>query len=54
MSKGQYKKFVCIEPSNQADSFVRLQPQEKHTISMAIQVRSLTDYHGPAGQADIC
>lgn len=36
MGKGQYKKFVCVEPSNQGDSFVRLKPKEKHVISMKI------------------
>lgn len=41
MSEGQYKKFVCIEPSNQGDFFVSLQPKEKHKISMTIQVKNL-------------
>lgn len=41
MSKGQYKKFVCVEPSNQADSFVRLNSGEKHAISMKIDVKKL-------------
>lgn len=41
MSEGQYKKFVCVEPSNQGDSFVSLKPKEKHRISMKIQVKKL-------------
>lgn len=41
MSPGQYKRFVCVEPSNQGDSFVRLPPKEKHLISMTIRVRKL-------------
>lgn len=42
MSTGQYKQFVCVEPANQGDAFVRLKPQEKHKISMQIQVKNLT------------
>lgn len=41
MSEGQYKKFVCIEPANQGDSFVSLKPKEKHKISMKIQLKKL-------------
>ena len=41
MSPGQYKRFVCVEPSNQGASFVRLPPKEKHLISMTIRVRKL-------------
>lgn len=41
MSEGQYKKFVCVEPSNQGASFVHLNPGEKHQISMKIQVNKL-------------
>lgn len=41
MSQGQYKKFVCVEPANQGDFFVSLKPQEKHRISMKIQVKKL-------------
>lgn len=41
MSEGQYKKFICIEPANQGDFFVRLRPKEKHRISMRIQVKKL-------------
>lgn len=41
MSEGQYKRFVCVEPANQGDFFVRLNPKEKHRISMKIQVRDL-------------
>lgn len=41
MSEGQYKKFVCVEPANQGDFFVRLNPKEKHRISMRIQAKNL-------------
>lgn len=41
MSRGQYKNFVCVEPSNQADGFVRLKPKEKHIIGMKIKNRKL-------------
>lgn len=41
MSEGQYKKFVCVEPSNQGDYSIRLKPKEKHRISMTVQVRKL-------------
>lgn len=41
MSEGQYKKFVCVEPANQGDAFVRLKPKEKHRISMVIEVKKL-------------
>lgn len=41
MNKGQYKKFVCIEPSNQGDFFVSLKPKERHKISMKIQTKKL-------------
>lgn len=41
MSAGQYTKFVCVEPANQGESFVRLKPKEKHRISMTVQVRKL-------------
>ena len=41
MSKGQYKNFVCVEPSNQGDAFVRLNPKEKHEIAMTIRTRKL-------------
>lgn len=41
MDVGQYKKFVCVEPSNQEAAFVRLQPHEKHIISMKVQVKNL-------------
>lgn len=41
MGSGQYKNFVCVEPSNQADCFVRLKPKEKHIIGMKIQTRKL-------------
>lgn len=41
MSAGQYKNFVCVEPSNQGDYFVRLAPKEKHKISMIIEAKNL-------------
>lgn len=41
MSAGQYKQFVCVEPANQGDYFVRLKPQETHRISMTVQVKKL-------------
>ncbi len=41
MSPGQYKKFVCVEPANQGESFVRLNPGENHKISMTVQVRKM-------------
>lgn len=41
MSKGQYKKFVCVEPSNQGDNFVCLNPGEKHKLAMTVQVKAL-------------
>jgi D-hexose-6-phosphate mutarotase len=39
MSDGQYKKFVCVEPANQGDLFVKLPAGEKHKISMVISVK---------------
>lgn len=39
MSKGQYKKFVCVEPANQGKAFVRLNPKERHRIAMKVRVR---------------
>lgn len=41
MENGQYKNFVCVEPSNQGKSYLRLKPHEKHTISMKVQVKKL-------------
>ena len=41
MSPGQYKKFICVEPANQGESFISLKPKEKHKISMKVSVRSL-------------
>lgn len=41
MTAGQYRNFVCVEPSNQADSFVSIMPNEKHKISMKVKVRKL-------------
>ena len=41
MSNDQYKKFICVEPANQGDAFVRLPPKEKHKISMTVDVKKL-------------
>ncbi len=41
MSQGQYKNFVCVEPANQGDLFVKLPAKEKHKISMMVKVRDL-------------
>ena len=41
MSMGQYKNFVCVEPANQGDLFVKLPAKEKHKISMCVMVRDL-------------
>ena len=41
MSQGQYKNFVCVEPANQGDCFVKLAPKEKHNISMIVKVDNL-------------
>lgn len=38
MSPGQYKSFVCVEPSNVGEYSVKLSPYEKHTISATIYV----------------
>lgn len=41
MGEGQYQKFVCVEPANQGDYFVRLQPHATHRLTMKISCRSL-------------
>lgn len=41
MSAGQYKHFICVEPANQGDYFVRLKPHETHRIAMTIHVEKL-------------
>ncbi|MCI5634504.1 MAG: D-hexose-6-phosphate mutarotase [Alphaproteobacteria bacterium] len=41
MSAGQYKQFVCVEPANQGDCFVRLKPHEKHRIAMTVHIEHL-------------
>lgn len=41
MSAGQFKKFVCVEPSNQGDFFVSINPGEKHRMTMSVEVKSL-------------
>ncbi|MBE6445583.1 MAG: hypothetical protein E7019_06025 [Alphaproteobacteria bacterium] len=43
MSKGQYKKFICVEPANQGDLFVALPPKEKHVMMMEVKVKTLED-----------
>lgn len=39
MSVGQYKNFICVEPANQGDCFITLQPSEKHKITMVVGVK---------------
>ncbi len=41
MSAGQYKKFVCVEPSNVGDFAVCLQPGQTHKIGLKISVQKL-------------
>ena len=41
MKQGQYKNFVCVEPANQGECFVKLAPKEKHILSMVIKVFDL-------------
>ena len=41
MNHEQYKNFVCVEPANQGDCFVKLAPKEKHIMSMTIKVADL-------------
>ncbi len=41
MSQGQYKNFVCVEPANQDECFVKLAPKEKHIMSMIVKVDDL-------------
>ena len=41
MSAGQYKNFVCVEPANQGDGFITLEPSEKHTLTMIVSVKPL-------------
>ncbi len=41
MSQGQYKNFICVEPANQGDLFVSLEPKETHKISMLVKVNNL-------------
>lgn len=44
MSKGQYKKFICVEPANQGDLFVALPPKEKHVMMMEVKVKNLENF----------
>lgn len=41
MSLGQYKNFICVEPANQGDTFITLPPQQKHKITMSIDVKKI-------------
>ena len=41
MSQGQYKTFVCVEPSNVGDYCVKLAPHAEHTISATISTQKL-------------
>ena len=41
MSLGQYKSFVCVEPSNVGEAHICLKPHEKHHISATINVQKL-------------
>ena len=41
MSQGQYRNFVCIEPANQGECFVKLAPKEKHKLVMSVEVAKL-------------
>ena len=41
MTSGQYKNFICVEPANQGETFVTLEPHQKHKISVAISVKPL-------------
>lgn len=38
MEPGQYRNFVCVEPSNQGDYFVTLPPKQTHQIMMTVRV----------------
>ena len=38
MSEGQHKTFVCVEPANQGEAFVRLKPGDTHRIAMTVKV----------------
>lgn len=39
MRAGQYKNFVCVEPANQGENFVKLKAKQKHKITMIIEVK---------------
>ncbi len=41
MSAGGYRRFVCVEPANVGNSFVKLPPKQKHTISAVIKAHKL-------------
>lgn len=41
MSPGQYNNFICIEPANQGNDFVNLQPNQNHKITMIIDVKNI-------------
>ncbi|MBQ4400435.1 MAG: D-hexose-6-phosphate mutarotase, partial [Alphaproteobacteria bacterium] len=39
MRAEQYKNFVCVEPANQGENFVKLKAKQKHKITMIIEVK---------------
>lgn len=41
MSPNQYKQFVCVEPSNVGESFVKLPPHQPHRLTFVINVDKL-------------
>lgn len=41
MSAGQCKNFICIEPANQGDAFITLQPKQSHKITMIVRVKNI-------------
>lgn len=41
MSLGQYRNFICVEPANQGENFVTLKPQQKHKITMIVNVKKI-------------
>lgn len=42
MSEGQCKNFVCVEPANQGEAFVRLEPRDTHQIAMTVKILPFT------------
>jgi len=41
MSAGQYRNFICVEPANQGEDFVTLKPQQKHKMTMIVNVEKI-------------